>query len=266
MFKSLIDIAGVPSVMRGMSGSGDSGYLANQMRAAAEMSYKLAAIACQRQLEKATEFTHWIISNIVQQTVYVLGWQEINPKTGKPNIKAGNAWLGLNPDSQSRNVAAINKLGPITFQYRPTLPTDAQANAMIAMQLTNANEPLFDVRHALETYMQEEDPEAIIEAIAVQQALKEEPLKSMMLENSLREAGLLPPPAPPAPPTILGPNGMPLQPGMVPPGPGQLQPVPLANQAPPGMGGVPGLTMPIQPAAPGGPAGMYPGQPGGPNQ
>jgi hypothetical protein len=271
-FKSMIDIAGVPSVMRGMSGGGDSGYLANQMRAAAEMAYKQAALAGQRQLEKAMEFTHWLCSNVVKQTVYVLGWDSVNPKTGRPTEKAANAWLGLSPDSEGKNLANYKKMGPVNFQYRPTLPTDEQARAMIALQLTNAQKPLYDIRHALETWMQEEDPDSIMDALAVEQALNSEPLASMVREQALREAGLLPaqPPAPNPAQQLVGPNGQPLLAGG-PMSPG-MQGVPLANQAPPGMPGVPGLTMPLSPQAPqggggipgavGGRApGMYPGLP-----
>lgn len=283
LLKSLIDVAGIPSIMRGIAGSGDSGYLANQLRAAAEMSYKLATISLQRQREKALEFTHWVVANVVRQTVYVLGWSAINPRTGRPMERASQGWLGLSPEAQSKNVAAISKLGPVTCQYRPTLPTDDQARAMIALQLTNAAKPLYDRRHALETWMQEEDPDAILDAIAVETALSEEPLRGMVIQEALQEAGMVPAPAPP-PSGLLGPTGAPLPStlgagpgaGMVPPGPSDLQPVPLANQAPPGVPGVPGLTMPLVPQPPpargmpverGGRApGTYPGLPGGPRR
>lgn len=271
IFKSLIDIAGVPSIMRGISGSGDSGYLANQLRAAAEMAYKQASLACQRQLEKAMEFSHWLCAHVVKQTVYVLGWDAVNPRTGRPTEKARNAWLGLSPDAEGKNIANYKKLGPVSFQYRPTLPTDEQARAMIALQLTNAQKPLYDVRHALETWLQEEDPDSILDALAVEQALQSEPLVSLVREQALREAGLLPAQPPRPAPQLVNQFGEPLTGGPMSPG---MQGVPLANQAPPGMPGVPGLTMPLAPPMPQGPgipgnvggreAGMYPGMPGGP--
>ena len=267
ILKSMIDIAGVPSIMRGISGSGDSGYLGAQMRDAAEMAYKLAARACQRQLSSALEFTHWLIPNKIKQTVYVYGWDSVNPKTGKPASRASQAWLGLSPEGESKNIASVNKIGQVDVMYRPTMPTDAQANAMIAMQLTNAAKPLSGVRHALETYLQEEDPESIMDEMAVEAALASEPLASMVTERALKDAGLLPaqPPAPSPGQQLVGPNGQPISSGMLPPGPGQLNPVPLSGQAPPGVPGVRGLTMPISPTPPQGPGGVYPGQPGGPN-
>ena len=280
MLKSLIDIAGVPSIMRG--GDAASGYLASQMRAAAEMAYKISMLSLQRQQEKALDFTHWLIANKVKQTVYVLGWDSLHAKTKKPAKGSAEAWLGLSPDaSKSKYIAQIDKLGPVSMQYRAMLPTDAQANAMIAMQLTNAAKPLMGIRDALEKYLQEEDPESIMERLAVEAAMAEEPLRGIILEKALQEAGLLSPqPAPqpivnPQGQALVGPDGLPL----VPPGPGQLQPVPLAQASVTGMPQVPGVNMPIVPmnvpnqsgsSVPGRTGGrrpgMYPGQPGGPHQ
>jgi hypothetical protein len=270
IMKSLIDIAGIPSIMRGVSGGSDSGYHASQMRAAAEMAYKRSMLSLQRQFEKALEFTHWLVSSVIRQTVYVMGWEEINPKTGKPKRNTQKAWLGLSPDHQTKNVADVSKLGPVTVQYRPTLMTDEQAQAMIAGQLVNAPIPLSSQRHAMEKYLQEEDAESILDEIIVEGAMREEPLKSMLIENALREAGLLPaqPQVQPDVSGLVNPQGMPISTGM------QGGAVAAANQAPPGVPGIPGLTMPVTPPTPqpqgvpgmpgGRPAGAYPGQPGGP--
>jgi hypothetical protein len=241
-----------------MNTSGDSGYLAAQMRAAVDMAYKVSAISLQRQRERALEFTHWLIARRIQQTVYVQGWSEISPKTGKPTKRASRAWLGMAPDSGGRNIADISKLGPISVQYRPTALTDMQANAMIANQLTNSKKPLYSRRQALETWMQEEDPDAILEEIRVEEMIENDPvIRQAIDEAALANAGLKRPQQTNPASALVGPNGQPL----LPPGPGQL--VPQANQMVEGTPAVPGLTIPI---APGGRrAGMYPGQPGGPN-
>jgi hypothetical protein len=255
IFKSLIDIAGIPSIMRGMSGSGDSGYLAAQMRAAVDMAYRISAISLQRQIEKALEFSHWLIANIVRQTVYVQGWSEINRKTGKPKRRASKAWLGMAPDSSGKNIADISMLGPVSVQYRPTAPTDAQANAMIATQLVSAG--LNDKRTALENWMQEEDPDSILTAIRVDEMIETDPaLKQAVDDAALAKAGLKRQPNPAS--ALVNAQGNPL----IPPGPGQLMSGPAANQVE-GMPAVPGVTMPI--VQRGRPAGAYPGQPGGPN-
>jgi len=226
----------------------------------------------QRQVEKALEFSHWLVPNVIKQSVYVLGWDAVNPKTGKPRENASNAWLGLSPDHQGKNVADVGKLGPVFVRFRPTLATNQQAMAMIAMQLTNAEKPLSSQRHAAEVWLQEEDWETIADQIEVEEALREEPLRTLVREEALREAGLLPKLTQPNPAAqLVDQYGN----QMLPQGPNTLGPVPLANQAPPGVPGVPGLTMPVQPSGPSGgsvpgatggrPAGMYPGQPGGPN-
>lgn len=278
LLKSLIDIAGVPSIMRG--GPAESGYLASQMRAAAEMAYKISMLSLQRQQEKALEFCHWLVAHKVKQTVYVEGWSE-SGKNGKQEKDAKKDWLGLSPDKSGKQVADVKMLGPVSVQYRAMMPTDAQANAMIAMQLTNAARPLMGVRDALETYLQEEDPEAIMERMAVEDAMGQEPLKSILLQKALEDAGLLPPSPQPAPAIspLVGPDGLPmlspqapaLQAPMALPGPSQLQPVPLSQVTAPGMAQVPGINMPIvPPTVPGRtggrPGGMYPGLPGGPNR
>jgi len=269
IFKSLIDIAGIPSIMRGVSGSGDSGYLANQMKAAAAMAYKLSMLSLQRQLEKATEFSLWMVPNVVKQTVYVLGWDAVNSKTGKPLTKAGRAWLGISPDKQGKNVADYTKLGPVSYQYRPTQPTDEQANAMIALQLTNAAKPLVDRRHALETWLQEEDPEAILDALYVEQAMEEEPLRTMVMQQALAEAGIVPQQQAQQAAQLVDQYGNPMMQQPMSPG---MAGVPFANQMPPGGPAVPGVNIPITPQAPQGvpgnpggrAAGTFPGQPGGP--
>lgn len=272
IFRGLIEIAGVPSVMRGSSTGGDSGYLANQMLAAAAMHYKLAGAALQRQHEQAMDFMHWMVPNLIKQTVWVQGWQEIDKKTNRPKTKAGRAWLALSPDEQSQNTAPVSKLGPVSFTFRPTLPTDEQARAMVAIQLTNPGNQLVSKRYALEEWVQVDDADAVLEEIVVEQAMNEEPLLSIWRDEALRLAGLLPPKdaeAPAAAPVdplaalqgALG-GGQ----GALPPGPNQLQPG-IPGQAAGGLPSVPGLNMPIQPTPPQGgglPAGQYPGQPGGP--
>ncbi len=269
ILRSLIEIAGVPSVMRGTSAGGDSGYLANQMMAAAAMHYKLAGAALQRQHEQALDFIHWMIPNLIKQTVWVQGWQEIDAKTNRPKTRAGRAWLALSPDQQGQNMAPVSKLGPVSYTFRPTLPTDEQARAMVATQLVAAK--MVSKRYALEQWVQVDDPDAVLEEIVVEDAMNEEPLLSIWREEALRIAGLLPPKAEEAAPAaapvdplaaLVGPTGQPL----IPPGPTQLQPG-IPGQAAGGLPSVPGLNMPIQPTPPQqsvGLPGQFPGQPGGP--
>ena len=158
---------------------------------------------------------------------------------------------------------------PSTWQAGTTMCE--QARAMIAMQLTNAQRPLLDVRTAIEAYLQREDPEAIMDAIKIAGYMEMPPIQDKIIEAAMRKARLLPTPQAPNPAAALvGPSGQPLIPqmqvaeGTFPPG-----------QAAAGMPGIPGLTQPIVPPTPGTPpigmgvgvggraAGSYPGLPGG---
>lgn len=260
ILRSLIDIAGVPSVFRGIGASDQAGYAINQLMAAANLAFKAVARSLQHQIERCLEFIHRQIPRRIGQTVYVLG-------TGE----SSRHWLGLRPEgSVTATEAPVNLLGPVTFSFRPVLPTDEQARAMVANQLVNAPKPLLSRKRALERYLQEEDPEGVLDEIAVEDALEQEPLKSKMIERALRDAGLLEPTPNPAG-QLVRPDGTPLLPGGG--QPGQMPPEGMAGipgQAAAGLPAIPGLTMPLGPQAPAAPpigpgggnvAGMFPGQP-----
>ncbi len=259
LMKSLVDIAGIPSIMRGAGASGDSGYLANQQLAAAAMGYRIVAISAQRQLEKALEFTHWLVSHVIRQTVYALGWTETNAKTMQPTKKASETWLALSPDSEGRYMANLEKVGCVQVKYRPTLPTDQQANAMIALQLTNATKPLVSNQFAAEEYLQIEDYDSVKSQMIVENATQQGALAAILLQEALKEAGLIPATPPPNPASdLVNTQGGPL----IPPGPGQLNPVTPAEQTVTGTPSVRGLNQPVIPGNSGGrTAGAYPGLP-----
>ena len=255
ILRGLIDIAGIPSILRGNSLSGDSGYLANQMISAATMMYKRLALASERQLERVAEFMFHVVSKNYAGNTVIVRSQGID----------GHQWLGLRGDGPTTvDTAAIDKLGQTTITFRPILPTMEQANAMIAKQLTDGPNPLDSRRHAMEKWLGYEDPEAIIDEIFVERAMEEEPLRGIIMENAIRQSGLLPPAQPAGPaPMVLGPDGMPLPPtGGPPPLP---PPGGIPAQAQGGLPTLPG-SADMAPMPGGMPAGMFPGMPGGPGQ
>ena len=245
--RGLIDIAGIPSVFRGLSGSGDSGYLANQMTGAVEMMYKRLAAARQRQEEYAVEFFVNCVGSIVKQTVYVMGQG------------AENSWLGLRSKGDTTDtLASIDQLGSIKVEVRPDQSVMAQARMMIAKQGLEGppSARVFSQRRAME-YMGEEDPDSVIDEIWLDEVMSNDPtLNKLVIDNAVRESGLLA--TPPSNPMdgMSGPDGAPMIPGGV---PGALSG---------GLPVLPGMGMPMQPpppqgagGIPGGPAGMFPGQP-----
>ena len=247
LLKGMIDIAGIPNIMRGFGG--DSGYHAAQLRGAAEMAYKLASMSLQRQWEKAFEFVHWMVSNVVKQSVYINGWSDLK-KNGEPARKASRAWIALAPDKQSKSMADVSKLGPVEVRYRPQQVTDEQANAMIAMQLTNAQIPLASQRHALEKWLREDDPDGILREMDVEREFRENPvLRQMKIDEALSRAHIRQPQPQGG---LVDQFGQPM---------GGMGAIPQAEALVQGTPGVQGITAGM-PA--GRPRGMYPGQPGGP--
>lgn len=257
IYRQLIETAGVASVLRGAAGSDYSGYLANQLLAAATLTYKHIGAAIESQLEQMGEFMWHIITTRIRQEVYVLATE----RDGRSDVKR---WLGLKPSGRVTGLCApIDMLARMEVKLRPVLPTDEQARSMIAVQLTNAAKPLLSRSTAIERHLQIEDPEGELDKIAVEDALDNDPmLKTLQTTEALRKAGYLPQQQS----QILGPNGQPL-----PAGPGAQQTPYFPGQLG-GQPGIPGLTQPMVPGAPqapaggggvgGRPAGAFPGNPG----
>ena len=253
----LIEVAGTPTIMRGQAGSDFSGYLANQMLAAASLTYKVLSTVGARQLERAGKFLWWLVEHRINDTVYVL---EEAGEAGQSERK----WLGLRPTGRvSATEAPIDMLADLNVTFRPILPTDEQARIMVAMQGINAPKPLFSQRYALEKIVQVDDPDQIMDDIWVEQAMNTDPtIHQQTVNEALKRAGMVPlQPAGPGPAGLVGPNGQPLQ---------------VNDAANAGQPTVPGLTQPLQPqrpanrgvpGAPGGrPAGANPGRPNTPTQ
>lgn len=246
LMRGLIDIAGIPSILRGATLSGDSGYLANQMIAAATMMYKRLALSVESQYQRIGDFLFYNVARTYEgHKVWVQGQGE-----------TGKVWLALRDKGDvTEHIGTIEKMGPLSVTLNPILPTMDQANALIARQLTEGDRPLDSRRHAMEKWLGYENPDQILDEIFVEQAMEEEPLRSLLLDEALREAGLMPTPAPP-PTGLVGPDGLPIR-RDVPPG--------IAGQISGGQPNLPGLNAPLGPGggifgAPGGrPAGMQGG-------
>lgn len=237
LLRDLIDVAGIPSVFRGAGGDNQAGYAINQLIAAASLAFKLAGEALARQFERAFEFFHWMVAHIVDQPVPLLA--------GPGADGTGKQWLALRPGNGCTTTeAGIEDLGPVTVTFRPTLPTDEQALAMIATQLVNSPKQLLSRRTAMKEYLHLDDPDSELDEIAVEMAMESPPLQQKVMEEALQKAGLASPQAPASPAAAPpGPSG--------PPAPGQVA----------GGPSVPGLTMPMQPPPPQAPP-IHPGRPG----
>jgi hypothetical protein len=258
ILRSLIDIAGIPSILRGGSLAGDSGYLANQMISAAIMMYERAADALSRQIEKAIEFFLYLIPARIKQTVYVMGQGD-----------SGRGYLGLREKGATTEwLASVDQLGDVTVTRRPDTSSMEQALALIARQLTEGppDQRLISLRRAREKYLHEEDPDQVGDEIWVEHQIATNPdINAAVVGDALRQAGFYSQPTPNPATQLVGPDGV--TPIASAPGPGGV-PGNVAG----GLPVMPGQGMPFAPpppqgvtGAPGGrPAGAYPGRPGTP--
>lgn len=272
--RALIDIAGIPSVLRGAAAADASGYLANQLITAALIHYKQLTKAVQRQFNAIGSFLWWIVENKVRQETFVLEQVE-EIESGSREKRVRKTWLSLDPGGKTTRISADPaKFAKFTYRFRPVLPTDEQARSMIAVQVTNAPKPLYSRKRALEKFMQEEDPEGVLDDIYTEEVLDNDPtIHATVVERALRQSGFPVPGQPNPAEQLVGPQGQPL----IPP---SGAPSPYAPSGPGGNGlpTVPGLNQPMQPPRPGPgpsaggrnsagagrrPAGSYPGQPGG---
>lgn len=252
ILRGLLDIAGIPSVFRGIGGADQAGYAINQLINAATVTYGRLVEALTRQFEDAFEFFLWLVPNRIKEEVYV------------PDFGVGDErdrYLGLKPTGRlTETCAPVDQVGSVSVQFRPVLPTDEQVRAMVATQLVASG--LNSKRRALEKHLQEEDPEGLIDEIWLEKTLESEAVNGRVVLEAMREAKMLPEPVTGANSGLAEPDGNPLVPQPFPPG-----------QSAQGLPGLPGLTQPLQPSKPatpeiavgrgGRPAGAAPGRPSG---
>ncbi len=235
ILRDLVDVAGIPSIFRGIGGARQAGYAVNQLMAAASLAYRQLGRALQRQFEKASEFMLDVIEDM-DETVYVRAYGN----------EGQRVFLGVKGSGDTtENIASLEDIAGVEFEFKPVMPTDEQAMEMIAIQAVNAPKQLMSKETALRDYFQVADPQAELDRIVVENTMDTDPtLHMLVVSNALKKAKINPP-EPPQPPGLVGPNGQPLPPS-APPGGG---PPPMT---PPGVPGVP------QPMVPGGTAPLAP--------
>lgn len=181
-FRELIDIAGIPSVMRGAGGSRQPGYSINQLLAAGQVTYKQLGDALERQEEMRAAFLWNCVDYTIKDDVYVLG-----------DDGGSKRWIGLSGKEKAKlteHVAPVSDLGPPQCTFRPVLPTDEQAEAMIGLQELNSPRQMLSHETILTRRYQLEDPVAELDAIAVETALNAPDFQQDMMDQARRELGL----------------------------------------------------------------------------
>lgn len=246
--REMIDVAGVPSVFRGIGGARQPGYSINQLMAAAQLNYKQLGNSLQRQHSGVGKLILHMVKKTIGLPVYATG-----------EDKDQKHWFGVKPTGNvTEECAPIDLLGPVKSTFRPVLPTDEEADAMIGMQAFTSKW----MSHAttLERYAHVEDADAEIDRLWAEAALDDPALNMELMTEARRRKGLPVPQmaAQIAPPVQAG--------GAT----EEFTPNDATNSGEPT---VRGMTQPLRPArratppiANGGrPAGSFPGRPGGPN-
>jgi hypothetical protein len=245
--REMIDIAGVPSVFRGIGGARQAGYAINQLMAAAQLTYKQLGKALEHAEEQVVKLLLHMVVHTIGHEVYVMG-EEGDQKH----------WFGVRPSGRlTEEVAPITLLGPPQSTFRPVLPSDEQADAMIGMQALNAPRQVLSQETVLSRYYGSEDPEAEMDRIATEKALEDPGLNEEMMAEAKRQAGL---------PRIRQAGSPPVS---VPEVGGIPQPNDVSNAGEPTIPGLTQLLRPREPATPaisgvgigGRPEGAFPGRP-----
>lgn len=274
IIRDLIDVAGIPSIFRGIGGARQAGYAVNQLMAAANLSFRQLGNSLQRQFERADQHMLDMVRDIYgaddpTETVYIRG-RDGDTKT----------WLGLKASGTvSDSVAPVDMLAEVEQRFKPVVPTDEQAMEMIGLQALNSPKQVLSHETVLRDFFQIDDPLGEMDKIAVETEMAtNQVLHALMSDAALRKAGIQPP-VPPPPPGLVGPNGQPIASGAppgAPAGPGAPAMAPNGQTAG-GMPAIPGGTMPLRPTpgplppiVPGGQlphgggtaAGAFPGRPG----
>lgn len=257
VLRDLIDIAGIPSIFRGIGGARQAGYAINQLLAAANLLYRQMGQSLSHQFERASEFMLHVVNEVIGE--------DLAPVYVKGDTDEGTAWIGLKPSGPlAENVAPIDKLGSVKFKFKPVIPSDEQAMEMIGLQAWTAGA----ISHEtfLRDYANMDDAQGEMDKIAVERELNSNPqLHEEMVSSALRKAGINPPPQAPG---LVGPNGQPISSAMMGLNGATSAGLPTSLA---GAGQVSQLVRPRQPAPAdvhggGRPAGAYPGQPAGPER
>lgn len=251
IYRDLIDIAGIPSIFRGVGGARQAGYAINQLMAAANVQYKNMGTSLSYQFERASELILYMIATAVPEA--------LDP------IWAGTVGIKRHGKVQV-NIAPLDLVGPVNCTFKPTIPSDEQATQMIGLQALSSH----SISHEtfLRDYMNFEDPQAEIDKILVETEMATNPeLHELIVQEAFRKAGIPRPTPPGAPPGA--PGALPGPPGTPPGNPG------TNGQAAAGLPAIMQMVRPNQPAPPAGPgpqipggrpAGAYPGRPTGPER
>jgi len=164
---SFVERAGISDVLYGSAGSGDSGYLVNQLIQAARMKFKPLVDHAERGLEQMIKVLWDIVEFQCKQPLYVY-----NRESGK------EGWMGLGPED-------LNGARQVYVTLQPVMPTDAYAKTSQAINEVGAQ--LRSRRSAMEM-IGVEQPEEMLDEIRVEEWEKTPEVQAFLTAEAVRRA------------------------------------------------------------------------------
>jgi len=164
---NFVERAGISDVLYGSAGSGDSGYLVNQLIAAARMKFKPLIDHAERGLEQAIKVLWDIVEFQCKQPLYVY-----NREQGK------EGWMGLGPED-------LNGARQVYVALQPVMPTDSYAKTSQAINEVGAQ--LRSRRSAMEN-IGIEQPEEMMDEIRVEEWEKTPEVQAFLTAEAVRRA------------------------------------------------------------------------------
>lgn len=213
-------LTGLGPAMKGIGGEYQPGYALNQLMQASMLTIQPAVKSRDQMLSQIAGFFQQLVENI-GDTVWVYG---DNPDKETYKTKGRKRWLRLAPHE-------VGGYYEVHIQTRPLI--DQMRIARGSFAGTMVERKLISRRYAIEEFLGIQDPDEMMDEIWVDEALDIGPLHDQAIMESMKRAGMAPPPPPPQPG---------VQQGMVPGMQGPLPPT--SNMVGPAG---PGVGMPLQP-------------------
>ncbi len=219
--------SGLGPAIRGVGGGDQAGYAINQLISASMLTLHPCIQQFDFMMARAIRFVWRLIELRIKTPVPI--WGDVPMEPGQKTRKAGapaKKWLMLGP-------ADIKNYHRVSVETKPLVDQMRISKGNFAAQMVKGK--LLDRRRAIEEYLGYPDPDQVMDAIWVDEAMESGPLHDKAVEVAIKKAGLLP--APPAP-LMRDPLGGPQQgnEGATlggPPGSGPGQGMPLNPNAPP---------------------------------
>jgi len=169
IIQGMIQKAGLSDVMYGQASSGDSGYLVNQLIAAARMKLKPIITHAEFAAEHIVQVLWDIVENQIKQPLYA--FQQEGKVTG---------WIPLDPDD-------MNGYRQVRVKVNPLLPTDKYAQSSRAINEYKAG--LRDQRSAMEE-IGIDQPDEMQVRILVDEFKREPAIRQILVGEAAKRLGV----------------------------------------------------------------------------